>query len=312
MAPLVVYIIADNRSGSTLLDYLISCHPDAISVGELHHIQGYYNKTGVGIRTNWKCSCGADVQHCEFWREVLSEASFADSMETKMVAEEAKWSFLNSALHRNALNDLLSTERIDKKGRTVAENSWRLYAAINRLKNKLIIIDSSKNPIEAYYRFKYRKGNIRFLLLERNVLAVAYSNTTRTLELSDEVRSAMSIKDKPVVFNIIASFKILLRNRQIARRIQQEANEDVVKTVSYEDLANDPSGTMSDIWAFLGVSSIELPTTTNQYSSVPHILGGSPSRYSKLEIKPDNRWKDYYKSRPILYAIGKLVLRIIK
>lgn len=298
LEPLIVYIIGDNRSGSTLLDYLISSHPDGFSAGELHHIHGYYNKIGVGKRTDWKCSCGNFIQECPFWNEILEEAAITANSETRLERQELWWTFLFRQSHEKALDELLSDKAFEEKGKAVSDNCWRIYKTIMNKTGKRIIVDSSKNPFEAFYRNKYKQGNIKFLLLERDIRAIAYSNRMRTEQLTSEVKSFLEIKERSIYKNLLLAYKVLLRNRLIAKRIQKlSTTEDVIMKVNYTDLASNPEEIMKRISSFLNVNYFAPPLLTNEYSYTPHILGGSPSRYTKRAITPDNRWQAYYKKK---------------
>jgi hypothetical protein len=60
--PTIVYILSRGHSGSTLLDLLLSSHPQIQSVGELKQI---------ARREDPSCSCGVErVRECPFWTDV--------------------------------------------------------------------------------------------------------------------------------------------------------------------------------------------------------------------------------------------------
>ena len=80
--PLVIYIISDKRSGSTLLDYLLSCHPDVTPLGELRLLFGHYHKIRAGARWNWNCSCGQPVASCGFWTKIFEWLNVKEAPDT--------------------------------------------------------------------------------------------------------------------------------------------------------------------------------------------------------------------------------------
>ena len=53
----VIYIISDRRSGSTLLENILSKSNETVSVGELAMLKGHILKEGPGEIWNWNCSC---------------------------------------------------------------------------------------------------------------------------------------------------------------------------------------------------------------------------------------------------------------
>src|SRR5690606_23114657 len=71
----IIYILADNRSGSTLLDQLLGAHPDIVSQGEVHHLAAYVrqDRSLYDPVHPLDCSCGRPVTKCPFWIQVAGE-----------------------------------------------------------------------------------------------------------------------------------------------------------------------------------------------------------------------------------------------
>ncbi len=66
----VVFILGSGHSGTTLLDLLLSQHPDAIGLGEVlrfmkGHKKNYEHTCDV-------CSCGTSLSQCNFWSALVS------------------------------------------------------------------------------------------------------------------------------------------------------------------------------------------------------------------------------------------------
>lgn len=179
MKPLVIYIIGDNRSGTTLLDYLLSNHPKAVSVGELHHLNRYVYKGTTDESTDLKCSCGKYVETCSFWKDILKDVQFNKDFVTLYDKQGPKWLFSLPFLYKSYLNKLLNNKKTYNKGKEIAKNRWKLYHSIMRKSNKPIVIDSSKFAVEAFFLQKFNEGEIRFLHLERNIWEVALSKVRR-------------------------------------------------------------------------------------------------------------------------------------
>lgn len=306
--PRVIYIIGDNRSGSTLLDYLLSSHPDAVSLGEVHHLHGHYYKEGTGKSRGWKCSCGENVQECEFWSKILNNVSFNKNFKTKI--EKQQSDFLKK------MNDFLSVERaledetIKESGKRMAGNRWKIYNAVAEETKKNIIIDSSKNADEAYFLNKHKQGNIRFILLNRDIHEVALSKNKRVKGMTDDIKSFYNLKEQSLYKTILFSFKVYRENHLILKTIQKSTKKHITKTISYVKLTSDPQKTINEICNFLNISEFRVPKKTNIYETPSHVLGGSPSRYESQPIQPDTRWKDYYKRRKIALILSKLLQRM--
>lgn len=308
MEPLVVYIIGDNRSGTTLLDYLLSCHPDAVSVGELHHLWGYYYKKGVGKMYDWKCSCGEPLKSCEFWSTIIQRIPFSATFETRLNVKLSKGAFLSYKGQNKNIENIIEDQIILKKAREIAENNWEIYKAIGNYREKPIIIDSSKNVFEAFFLHKYRRGNIRFLLMDRNICEVAYSKMNREKEL----KSIYNRKENSIFKHIIGTYRVSIINSLVVDKIKEYANENIVKKVNYVSLAENSKREIKEICSFLDIDDFEAPLSTGQYSTTPHVLGGSPSRYKNRPIQPDIRWKTYYKSNLIARVFGNLLQSLCK
>lgn len=303
-SPLVVYIIGDNRSGSTLLDYLLSSHPDAVSVGEVHHLHGHYCKTGTGKLWNWKCSCANDVRTCIFWSKIIEDISFSKTNFTKFKNPILKNSLFYRSKNKNKLIRTLD-EKFDDQGKAIAKTRWKIYKSVQRISGKSLIIDSSKSALEAYFLYKYRQGDIKFILLERNIWEVAYSKLTRVQGLSTEIKEFYDIKEHSIYKYLVSSYNVLKKNQSIFNIIQKKSNETIIKEVKYLNLTTNTKKEIDRLCSFLKTSSFNPPSKTNQNDIPQHILGGSRSRNDKKLIKPDKRWKSYFKAKPLAYILGK-------
>lgn len=301
---MVVYIIADNRSGSTLLDYLLSSHPDTISVGEIHHLHGFYYKNGTGKSVNWKCSCGKHVQSCVFWTKILNQISFNKSFITIMNYLET--GFFKKLFRVLFLKRALRDKIIREKGKIMAQNRWEIYHAVAQQTKQNIIIDSSKNADEAYFLNKHKQGDIRFILLNRDINQIALSKKNRAKEL----KSFYDRKEQSLFRIILFSYNIYRQNRLILKTIQKSSKDNITKTIEYENLTLDPQKVINEICAFLNIPEFIVPKETNIYETAPHILGGSPSRYKRRPIQPDTRWKSYYKKRKMALALSRILQKI--
>lgn len=297
MEPLVVYIIGDSRSGSTLLDYLISCHPDAISLGEMHHLSDYYKKSGYGFRSNWECSCGRQVQDCNFWRQILEPVDVANSFETRLPYSSPFWTIFSKTIHKWSLRSVLDSESMNYRAKIFSDNCWSIYERVHEIQNKSLIIDSSKKGIEAYFLKKFNKGNIKFILLERDIRAVAYSKLKRAIGHEPD---PSELRNSIYYFKyLISSFRVYFQNRVFKRFFWEDFNENIL-SIDYQQLTERTDELMKEIWSYLDLDNFSTPTFTNQIDKELHVLHGSPSRYDRQQIRPDNKWMKYLKSKVIM------------
>lgn len=85
--PTILYIISDKRSGSTLLENILSKSNEAVSLGEVAMLKNHILKEGPGEKWGWNCSCGEALENCTFWSQVLQKiliSSASKEIETKI------------------------------------------------------------------------------------------------------------------------------------------------------------------------------------------------------------------------------------
>lgn len=303
--PLVIYIIGDNRSGSTLLDYLLSCHPDAVSVGELHHLNDYYFKKGVGMRTDWKCGCGNQIKECSFWMQVLQKIQFSESYVTRLKLNKSKRINRLFSTKKNFIETL--AEREERK--EFAHNQWELYKAIFAETKQKIIIDSSKSPYEAFTLNEFKQGKIKFIFLKRNIWEVAYSSNNRMKSFSNDFIEYMNLKESSIYKTIFNTYTIFKTNQYVSELINKSTDQSV-KEVEYIELTTNVKDSIASICSFLDLEYFDPPLRTNLGLKEDHIIHGSPSRGDSKTIKPDMRWESYYSNKPIALLLGKILQRI--
>lgn len=314
--PLVIYIVGDNRSGSTLLDYLLLNHPETVSIGEVHSLDTFFKKEGIGMIFDWKCTCGSHVHECEFWSKIIEEVSFDDTYKLKpnlSVSKLSKFSRLFKLLkmvissQSKAISKRLNEPVFIEEGKQIAINRWKIYDAVAKISGRSIIIDSSKSAEEAYLIYKQRPKNIRIILLERNIWEVALSKYNRIKGFDKKVKDYFGIKTKSIYHHIFFSFIAFKINRQIINEIQRNTQEKVTKRIKYLNLTENTQQQIEDLCSFIGLTKFKAPLYTNESKEKIHAIAGSPSRSVKKRIQPDIRWKKFYKNKPIALTLGKLL-----
>ena len=289
--PQIIYIISDKRAGSTLLDYLLSCHPDVIPLGELRLLSGHYHKIRAGARWNWNCSCGQPVASCKFWTRIFESLHVKEAPDTFIEKSIATINLSESAKKKIKKISYSQTSEHVKK---VVDNCWKIYNAVFEQTGKHIITDSSKNAVQAWYLWKHRQGNIKFLILNRDIRAIAFSKMKKTIT-KDGNENYVVFKD------LITTYKVAKQNRLTGDMIKNDGGS--VMTISYNDLTDNTEKTITSICNFMNISVFIPPSEFQMHTQ--HTIAGSPHRFERNAIKKDDRWINFYNKKPFLSFLGK-------
>ncbi len=273
----LVYIVSDARSGSTLLDILLSKNPKIASVGELHWSHQYFNGNYFKDKINKNlCSCGKVVTECDFWEKVENELNKGDeslkSLESLTIFPASRfkrfWMCLNLFFFPNSKN-IFEKEKNEK----VIHNSIKIHKAVAKVANTPIILESSKESERAKY-FDYKlKDNVKFIFLYRDGRGVAYSKMKRGISLFVASMSWVNFT---------------LRQLIIERSISKEKRI----FISYDELCLNPKTVLEKIQRFIGIDG-----DFQEQKHFIHNLGGSPYRFSQKEIRiaRDDKWRSELK-----------------
>lgn len=277
----IVYIAGYGRSGSTLLERLLSSHERIFGTGELADF------TDMIQRTNVYCSCGAKITECPVWSEIIDghNPQSRDQVQLKRIqksfeslASLPKWIF--------------TSRRVD----------WKLYkgfteALLSSIFQQLpkevdYVIDSSKTARERFFRplalSRLGSYDVKVIHLVRDGRGCMWSNLrghNRKLEGGLEphlpftgIRTAMSW----FIANLAAHLFQITQSPENYCRIR------------YEDLISHPTATLRKLSAFLGVSLEEQIRITEGKGTIPqtHQLSGNRLRFKKrVSLDLDVEWK---------------------
>ena len=111
----IIYIASLGHSGSTLLDLLISGHPDVVSIGEAKNLNP---RTSPTI----DCACPAKrLRDCPFWKRV------------------------DARLQRRASLRFRDLDLASADAATFLAHNVAFFGAVSELTGRRIIVDSSKS-----------------------------------------------------------------------------------------------------------------------------------------------------------------------
>ncbi len=171
----VLCIIGDSRSGSTLLQALLSRRPGVVGLGELRRLELFWAE-------NRDCACGAPIRACGFWSDVMARAGLADRHpRTRPPTWRLAKLLGEAAAFAGHVTGMRSTSRLLlPHGHRVTADIARLYRAAAERTGAATLIDASKDPGHFLYLDQLSGLDVRPVLLIRDGRAVVWSKIRRT------------------------------------------------------------------------------------------------------------------------------------
>ena len=266
-----IFVLSDNRSGSTLVDQLLGAHPEICSVGELHWLDAYarQDRTIYDPVHPLVCMCGKTLDECSFWQSVRTRLGASlDSFRVRLRAFEsfkaqhglrARLRRLPSrVLRRWPASFKYAIVQSIYGGRKLARDTWALLDAVLDVSRTRYVVDSSKSPFRFRATRDLHPDRVKVILLARDYRAVVYSKMKRGASLE---AAALSWR------NTMLSIDALTADLPHGCRWQ----------LRYEDLCKDPQRELTRLCEFLGLDFT--PAMLERPTKDIHHLGGSPSKF---------------------------------
>ncbi len=274
----LVYILACDRSGSTLLDILLGSHSELWTVGEAEFLPWELK------RDLYPCGCGKRLQRCPFWHPILGDLP-ADILETLGYFREIHgwW-----GIFREELTDLLRGKVSERRhplaqryGEANAQFFRRVFDRVQTTWKPEIryLVDASKQPYRLFWLAQRDDFDMWVIHLVKDPRAFVYSLLRRSPHrpLSKAVRFAM---------------RWLIQNKLSERVLQAHVPKDRRFFLRYEDLASRPGEVLSELGKWLGVQfPQDLPLRFRQIEN--HGVAGNPTRWKDTPIVLDEKWKTH-------------------
>ncbi len=259
---MVLCVVSDSRAGSTLLQGLLSQHPDIDAAGEIRRLEDI-------VKLNRPCSCGTALADCGHWRDVFREAGISiGDLVTQRPGNRLQQRIEEAAgLLSVALRTRHAGRWLLPRGRRVADCVGRLLKAKAKVSGTPAVIDCSKDPGHLVYLLHQDYSKVRPLFLVRDGRATVHSKMTRG-RMSAEVATR--------------NWLHITRAMIWLRRLIGPKRSDWIR---YEELCTDPSGTIARIAANAGLS----PSAADK-PIARHYVGGSPN-FSMDSVQEDQRWR---------------------
>lgn len=287
----VIYIISDRRSGSTLLENMLSKSSETVSVGELAMLKGHICKEGPGEIWNWNCSCGQPVLQCVFWGPAL-KGIYDESFETKITWPYKSAKVLLSAMSGiNAKGTLLKLAH-KKRNTETTKTLNAIYTSVAAVAGKPFVVDSSKDPLQGLCITQCADIDAKFIWLSRDLRAITFSKLKRW--------KVNKRSDKKPLETLTDSFYY---KKVCAAALHAIDKNNTIK-IDYEALAANPQAELDKICSKFGLQNYTAPAYMEL--SDDHTIAGTPGRFERKAIVADNSWKDFYNNHAALNILGKV------
>ena len=291
--PTIIYVMSDKRSGSTLLENILSKSNECFSVGELALLEGHLKKEGPGEKWNWNCACGSPFTECVFWSSIVKESYGQNQTD---FAINIAWNFKSKGLIRNAFASSSLAKKllavIDKPAnKKVTATLEKLYSLIHLQSGKSFIVDSSKTPFQALAIYKKITGfDVKIIWLKRDLRAIVTSKM--------KWKSVNKKKEKSMLKLLMDVFYL----KKLCYTVFKMAKPADVLELHYEDLAKNPQQELDKIFNKFGLEPYKAPEFMEL--SEDHTIAGTPGRFKKRPIQYDESWKQQYQNNKLAYWVG--------
>lgn len=283
----IIYIAGYGRSGSTLLERILSSNEKIFGMGELSRLPDFIDqKSGL-------CSCGEELRNCKFWGKVLQrlttlQGSFS-RWERTQCQKECFTHFLQG-LFNNSSQGAMNYATLTK----------RLFTTIFECVPKPVdyVVDSSKTARKSFFRpiaLSRTAGlDVKVIHLVRDGRGCMWSNlkgSNRRMEMGLDphipfaaLRTALSWP----LANIAAHlFKVFHASGSYTR-------------IRYENFVENPTNVLNKLGDFLGVDFADQIQMLKNQEPIPlsHQLAGNRLRSKeRIILNKDVEWKEKLKLR---------------
>lgn len=281
----VIYIAGATRSGSTLLSRLLGEVDGFVNVGEA--LRWLFNTRRM--KRTRPCSCGSPVDLCPFWNKIFSEIEHSD--------EQAFATSMVRIRYLPLLVSPIKSIRLKHQWSSLLNKTRNLIYSIVVNSNCGIIIDSSKNPANAY------------------VLSQIPEIELHVVHLVRDPRGVVSSWTKPKEY-----MKIFSWWRVVAWWVSHNLSAEILRfwvedyrLVRYEDFIKSPVKTIQEIVSMMNGQSSDLSFINGEEFTIgtQHLLGSNPDRQiiGTIQFK-ENPWSlPWYKNILVIIFTFPLLLR---
>ena len=270
----LVYICSNGRSGSTLLEMMISRVNSCFTVGEFQVLPIDL------IHNTQPCGCGENVNSCEFWTRVLENQS--ESMRTSSIGRFRNFG-AGKVLRYVEIIEMFTKLKFssDLKQKYCEENFLIFQNVIKEVRYPIqYIVDASKDPYRLKWLTNSNQFNIKVLHIIKKPEAFVYSMTKNEKGIV-----------KKYLLTIRFSLRWVVENLIIYKVNHRYIKKNNYLKIKYENFCSENLKSLQTIYKFLGLEIENLSKNLN-YFHENHAISGNKIRFENTGIKLDEKWKD--------------------
>jgi Sulfotransferase domain len=281
----LVFIVGMGRSGTTLLELLLGRLEGWVAGGELRR---YWHGESI---PGWVCGCGRLLADCDFWRQVRADLReggiLPDEYPSFLALQRSHLRVRPGPVARLMIRARGATDTLSPPYRYQLGMS-RLYRAVARVGEARVVVDSSKEPPDAYLTSWNPDVEVFAVHLVRDPRAVAHSFSKRVPEPQPDFEYMP--RSGPFGTALRWDVRQGLCEALLKRRLGSH-----YMRMRYEDLVRDPAGAVRSVARFVHEPHPDLRFLENgRVEFEPnHTLSGNPLRLRQapIEIHPDEAWR---------------------
>ncbi len=277
----IIYIAGYGRSGSTLLERILSSHEKIFGVGELRNFLDL-----IGSQDSY-CSCGRGLHECEFWSNVIGRLSgeLENVPELKCVQNklESFSGFLGYTFGHSSYKRAIYRKFTQRLFNSISQN---VPDAVS------YIVDSSKTAHRNLSRpialSKISSLNIKLIHLVRDGRGCMWS------KLKGDNRRMEKGLDPHTPFAALRSAAAWPIANTAAHIFQSMHSREQYCMIKYEELVERPAETLAKLDRFLDINFDQQIEMLRGEADIPlgHQLSGNRLRFQeKIILRLDVEWR---------------------
>lgn len=291
----VIFIASDVRSGSTLLENLLSNHPETVSIGELRNLPSYLSEGQAGQSIGWICSCGEPLKECPIWMELRDKFLQKTGKKLEDIDLDLPRLRRKRFFHIGMLLSLLvplpefrrKLFQLMYHWPSVLEAGKYSYLILELYAEMLgasLVVDNSKRDWQLLSLISTRPQylDLKVIHLIRDGRAVFYSKLKRVEEY----------RQLGITFREVPSHIGWVYNNLKIKVVSSLVAEKKNLKIKYEDLCRNPETVLKQICDHLEIDFHKEMVRLSGENK--HSIGGSPHRLKwnrETPIQLDERWK---------------------